>query len=62
MLTLDAVSFSACISACQKGKQWDEALGLLQEMAHYLLKLDVVSFNASISAGRALGLLQKMVH
>ena len=44
------VSFSACISACEKGKQWEGALGLLQEMEHQLLTLDAVSFSASISA------------
>ena len=63
------MSFSAAISACEKGKQWEGALGLLQEMVHQLLTPDVVSFNASISAcekGKqwegALGLLQEMVH
>ena len=50
LLTPDVVSFPASISAFEKGKQWEEALGLLQEMVHQLLTTDVVSFNAGISA------------
>ena len=49
--------------------QWEEALGLLQEMVHKLLTPNVVSFNAAMSAcekGKqwegALGLLHEMVH
>ena len=49
LLTTDVVSFNAGISACEKGKQCKEALGLLQEMVHQLLMLDVVSSCASIS-------------
>ena len=69
MLTLDVVSFSASISACEKDKQWEGALGLLQEMELYLLTPNAVSFSASMSAcekgkqwERALVLLQEMVH
>ena len=43
-------SDSASIGSCEKGKQWEGALGLLQEMVHQLLTPDVVSFNAAISA------------
>ena len=53
----------------EKGKQWEGALGLLQEMVHQLLTPNVVSWSAAISAcekGKqwegALGLLQEMVH
>jgi pentatricopeptide repeat protein len=59
----------AVISAFEKGKQWDGALGLLQEIVHQLLMPDVVSWNAAISTcekgkqwEEALGLLQEMVH
>ena len=38
------------MSACEKGKQCEGALGLLQEMVHQLLTPDAVSFNAAISA------------
>ena len=44
------MSFNAAISACEKGKQWEGALGLLQEMVHQLLPPDVVSFNTAVSA------------
>ena len=69
MLTLDAVSWNAALSACEKSKQWERALGLLEEMVRQLLTPNVVSWNAAMSAcekGKqwegALGLLQEMVH
>ena len=69
MLTPNVVSFNAAIGACEKGKQWEEALGLLLEMAHQLLTPNVVSWSAAISAcekGKqwegALGLLREMMH
>ena len=40
---VDVVGYSAAISACKKGKLWEEALRLLQEMMHHLLTLNVVS-------------------
>ena len=43
LLTLDIVSLSAAISACEKGKQWEVAPGLLQQIVHQLLIPDVVS-------------------
>ena len=62
-------SFRASISACEKGKLFEGALGLLQDMVHELLTLDAVSLSASMSAcekGKqwegALGLLQGLVH
>ena len=39
----DVVSFSAAMSACEKGKQWEGALGLLLGMVYQLLAPDVVS-------------------
>ena len=46
----DVASYSAAISACEKGKHWEEALRLLQEMLHRSLTPDVVSHSAAISA------------
>ena len=33
----DVVSYNAATCACQKSKQWEGALGLLQEVVHQLL-------------------------
>ena len=50
----DVVSYSTAISACEKGKRWQEALQLLlemlQEMLHRSLTPNVVSHSAAISA------------
>ena len=43
LLTPNVVSWSAAIGACEKGKQWEGALGLLQEMVRHLLRPDVLS-------------------
>ena len=43
LLTMDVVSWSAAINACEKGEQWWGALGLLQEMAQQVLTPKVVS-------------------
>ncbi|CAK0871384.1 unnamed protein product [Prorocentrum cordatum] len=60
-------SYSAGISACGKGGQWQRALALLGEMWEEKLELDGVSCSAGISAcekgrqwQRALALLSKM--
>ena len=50
LLTADVVSCNAAISACEKGRHWEEALGLLEEITGQLLTADVVSWNAAISA------------
>ena len=34
LLTPNVVSCSTAITACEKGSQWQRALGILQEMAH----------------------------
>ncbi|CAJ1408533.1 unnamed protein product [Effrenium voratum] len=47
---LNGHSYNACISACERGFQWQAALGLLQEMVSVHLQPDVVSFNAAVSA------------
>ena len=66
-LTFDVFSFSAAISACEKGGQWERALSLLDEMRERGVTPDVISFNAVISAcekagkwERALWLLDEM--
>ena len=61
------VSYSAGISACEKGERWQRALALLSEMREASLDPDVISYNAGISAcekgerwQRALALLCEM--
>lgn len=63
----NVITYSAAISACDKGGQYDRALGLLSEMIGLGLEADVVSYNAAISAtckgkqwASALSLLQQM--
>ena len=60
-------SFSAAISACEKGGQWERALLLLDEMRRCGVKQDIFGFSAAISAcakggqwERALSLLNEM--
>ena len=48
--TPDVISFSAAISACERGQQRAEAHRLLGEMLHRLVAPDVISFSAAISA------------
>ena len=50
LLTPNVVSWTAAISACEKGKEWEGALGLLQVMMQQLLIPNFVSWNAAISA------------
>ena len=50
LLTPGVAIWSAATSACEKGEQWEGALGLLQEMVQHLLTLDVASWSAAISA------------
>ncbi|CAK0865090.1 unnamed protein product [Prorocentrum cordatum] len=61
------LSYSAGISACEKGVQWQRALVLISDMREAKLEADVVSYNAGISAcekggqwQRALALLSEI--
>ena len=61
------VSYSAGISACEKGGQWQRALALLSEIWEAKLEPNVISYSAGISAcekgeqwQRALALLSEM--
>ncbi|CAK0809448.1 unnamed protein product [Prorocentrum cordatum] len=63
----DVISYSAGISACEKGEQWQRALALLSEMWEAKLEPNVISYSAGISAcekgeqwQRALALLSEM--
>ncbi len=37
------ISYSSAISACEKSRSSDEALGLMQEMRLFLVEMDVAS-------------------
>ena len=58
----EVISFNATASACQKGGQWQQALGAFQAIAKRHLELDIYSFGvANGGAGRwlqALGLFK----
>ena len=47
------VSYSAAICACEKGRQWEEALQLLQEMPHRLLLPSLICYSAAALACEA---------
>ena len=62
-----AISFSATISACEKGGQWEQALTLLHKICDTGMTDSVISLNAVILAceqvghwEQALTLLRKM--
>jgi pentatricopeptide repeat domain-containing protein 1 len=64
---MDVISFSAAISACEKGGEWEKALQLMRVMVQNKHKLDTITLNAAISACEksgqwetALGLLESM--
>ena len=46
----NVITYSATISACEKGSQWHEALELLAEMQAQGLEPNVITYNAAISA------------
>eukprot|EP00959_Pyramimonas_sp_CCMP1952_P265000 5541301-Pyramimonas_sp.AAC.1 len=49
-LETDHISYSAAISACEKGRQWQGALSLLSEMWEAKLVPTLISCSAGILA------------
>ena len=49
-LTANTVSHNSAISACEKGKHWEEALHLLREKLCGSVAPDMVSHSVAISA------------
>ena len=46
----NVISYNSAISACEKGKQWEEALRLLQEMTDRGIEPDMFSYKSTIEA------------
>merc|ERR1712070_1337307 len=46
----DVISYSATLSACEKGQQWMAAVALLREMQQWQVQADVISYSSTISA------------
>ena len=44
------ITFSALISACSKGRRWQQSPGFLDNMRHIDFQLDVIALDALISA------------
>eukprot|EP00438_Fugacium_kawagutii_P007728 Skav217316 [mRNA] locus=scaffold3163:245509:246881:+ [translate_table: standard] len=49
-MQIDVITYSSCISACDKGAQWQSALQLLRMMPVRHLQVDAISHSAVISA------------
>jgi pentatricopeptide repeat protein len=61
----NVISYSAAISACEKGRQYQKALDLLSKMEERGIQLNVISYSAAIEClfaagkfGRALSIVQ----
>ena len=61
------ISHNSAISACEKGAEWQRALGLLATLGHAAVERNTISYNSAITAcergaewQRALGLLAPM--
>ena len=63
----DIITYSAAISACEKGQQWQRAMDFLGQVRAAGMVLNVITYSAAISAcekggqwDRALSLLDKL--
>ena len=46
----DVITYSATISACEKGQQWMAAVALLREMQQWQMQANVITYSGTISA------------
>ena len=44
-----AITYSAAVSACEKGKQWLQALKLFERMLSESVPRNIITYNAAIS-------------
>ena len=49
-LNADLITYSACISASEKGRQWQQSLGILEKVQLNRLETNIIPFNAVISS------------
>ena len=42
-IVADSITYSAAISACEKGQQWITAVSLLREMQQWSIEADVIT-------------------
>ena len=61
-LTSNEISCSAAISACEKGKQWEEALRLLQQLICSARIPNEIRYSAAISACENGAVLNLEIH
>ncbi|CAJ1433457.1 unnamed protein product, partial [Effrenium voratum] len=55
----DVISFSSGISACEKSRQWERAVGLLEQLRAAQVRENVIACNAAASACENAGLWQE---
>ena len=55
----NTITYNAAISACAKGGQWEEALGLLSEMASKGVERNIITYSAAISACEEAGVVRQ---
>merc|ERR1712048_692198 len=55
VLEASTISYSAAISACEKGGNWEAASCLLADMLHVAVETDTISCSAALSAYAAAG-------
>ena len=47
-VVLDVITYNAAISVCEKGEQWQQALGLLATTQNLMCSFNVITYNAAI--------------
>ncbi|CAK0888168.1 unnamed protein product [Prorocentrum cordatum] len=58
----DIIGYSAGISACEKGGQWQQALSLLSGMRERKLEPNVIFYSAGVSACEKSGRWEQALH
>jgi len=48
---IDTITYNSAIRACAKGAQVETALGLLAEVAHQNMDMDIITYNSQFLGG-----------